>query len=138
VYLCYYNDNQKGAYKWERPKDDAHDEFKDWKVEVNRTEALDAMYEEITRRDLILPKMADELRREFIEQTINMAKIHEEDEDTGVKKAIWKKLGEDHYAHANSYSAIAMSQFAGGGVSGFTVGNILTARTLDYRLYDRV
>jgi len=138
VYLCYYNDNQKGAYKWERPKDDAQDEFKDWKVEVNRTEALDAMYEEITRRDLILPRLADEARREFIEQTINMAKIHETDEDTGVKKAIWKRLGEDHFAHANSYSAIAMSQFAGSGTQGFTVGNSLTHRTITYGHYDRV
>ncbi len=138
VYLCYYQDNQKGAYVWKHPDDKAEDEFKDWSVNVNRTEALDAMYEEITRRELCLPKMGDSLQREFIEQMINMAKVHDVDEETGVKKAVWKKLGEDHFAHANSYSAIAASQYAGQGARGVTVGSSFQTLLKTYRKFDAV
>jgi hypothetical protein len=137
VYLNYYNENQKGSYKWDRPGDDTKDEYKNWSVSVNRTEALDAMYEEVTRRDLILPKMGDTVRREFVEQMMGMAKVHEVDEDTGTKKALWKKLGADHFAHASSYSAIAMSQSGmGPGTNAITVGSVLSARVLNYRKYD--
>jgi hypothetical protein len=138
VYLCYYVDTQKGSYKWIRPGENTQDEFKDWAVNVNRTESLDAMYEEITRRDLILPRMPDDTRKEFIEQVVAMAKVIDTDEDTGLQKAIWKKLGADHYAHANSYSAIAMSQFKGGGPKAITIGSSFQTRVANYRRFDRV
>ncbi len=138
VYLSYYNDNQKGSYKWERPNDDTKDEFKNWSVSTNRTEALDAMYEEITRRELMLPQMGDTLRREFVEQLVSMAKVHEVDADTGSKKALWKKLASDHFAHACSYSAIAMSQFGGQGAQGITVGSQMSARVINYRRFDSI
>lgn len=137
VYLSYYQENQKGAYKWDQPGDSAEGSQRNWSVSVNRTEALDAMYEEITRRELLLPKMGNELRQEFVEQLVNMAKVAEEDPDTGMKKMLWKKLGADHFAHANSYSTIAMSQLVNDGPKTFAVkGSHISAKNITYRRYD--
>lgn len=134
VYLCYYNDRQKGAAKWSEPKENDDTENRDWQLSVDRTEALDAMYEEIFRREVILPKLDErELRTEFIDNMIALARVNEEDEETGIKRAIWKKLGEEHYAHAMSYSALAMSRYSGPAqailVQSPTLGrNLLTRR----------
>lgn len=110
VFLCYYNDNQKGNAIWKVPDGGKGD----YMVTVNRTEALDAMYEEIQIKDLILPSQyADETRRELTDNLCNLARITEEDEDTGQRTSYWKKLGSEHYAHANSYSVLAQSRFSG-------------------------
>ncbi len=115
VHLCYYNDTQKGSYRWTEPR--AFDEgtpSSDYQVIVNRTEALDDMFEEITHREISLPKINDDVTQAFVHQHCNLARINEIDDDGGIKAAIWKRLGEDHFAHANSYSAIAQSKYETG------------------------
>ncbi|MGH7745274.1 MAG: phage terminase large subunit family protein [Candidatus Dormibacteria bacterium] len=114
VFLCYYNAKQKGAYRWLSPEASSADGPRDWQVTVDRTEAIDAMYEQITQREITLPQLPGEAARsEFLEQMVNLARVNEEDPETGVKRAMWKKLGAEHYAHAMSYSAIAASRYSG-------------------------
>ncbi len=111
VFLCYYSDSQKGAYAWSEPQSsDAMDKGLHWEVKVNRTEAIDDMYDEISRRTITLPKETPEVST-FIDQMCSLAKVYEEDDDGGLVKAFWKRLGPDHYAHANTYSMIAFSRY---------------------------
>lgn len=106
VFLCYYQDTMRGDYTWSESKE-GKDE---WEVKVNRTEALDAMYEQVMRREIALPIETPEVA-EFMVQLTQLAKVYEEDDDGAILKAIWKRLGPEHYAHANSYSLIAQSRF---------------------------
>jgi phage terminase large subunit GpA len=112
VYLCYYSVNQKGDYIWKDPDRNAPQEDREWSVTVNRTEALDAMYEEITRRELLLPKLGPAVK-DFAEHVTNLARVHETDDDGNILRATYKRLGTDHYAHAASYAVVAQTRFGG-------------------------
>ena len=56
---------------------------------------------------LIIPRESD-LIREFAKHLHNVAKKLEEDTETGSKRYLYVKLGEDHFRHAFNYEAIAM------------------------------
>lgn len=101
VYLNYYNENQKGGYKWDDEK---------CIVQENRTESLDASHSYYTSERIVLPRRSNETE-EFIQHLCNTAKRLEENVDTGSKRYIWIKLGADHYRHADNYAYIAMSAF---------------------------
>ena len=70
VYLNYYNEHQKGSYKWNE---------RDLIVQCNRTESLDASHNEILNSQLVLPKECG-IVREFAKHLHNVAKKLEEDE----------------------------------------------------------
>ena len=108
VFLCYYQETMRGDYTWSERK--AGDEGDNWEVKANRTEALDAMYEQVMRRDVALPRETPEVH-EFMVQLTQLAKVYEEDDDGAILRAVWKRLGPEHYAHANSYSLIAQSRY---------------------------
>jgi hypothetical protein len=136
VFLCYYNDNQKNDFKWTTPGEGTTGG--DYQVVVNRTEALDAMYEELFHRDVVLPKFDEEaMRQEFITNLMGLARVNEIDEDKGITGAIWKKLGEDHFAHAMCYSYIASSRFGSPIKSVVTFGKQGTATVRSFRNYNR-
>jgi len=97
VFLSYYNENQKGAYKWNE---------KDYTVTTNRTESLDSSHKEVQTGQLLLPKQCDIIKT-YAEHMHNTAKKLEEDEETGSKRYIYVKLGPDHFRHAQNYEAIA-------------------------------
>jgi hypothetical protein len=99
VFLNYYSVHQKGSYKWNE---------RDLTVSVDRTESLDASHNEIITGRLILPRQSDRVL-EFVHHLHNVAKKLEEDEETGSKRYIYVKLGEDHYRHAFNYAVIAFS-----------------------------
>lgn len=103
VFLCYYRDFQKGAYKWNE---------EDWTVACNRTESLDASHHEIQLGDIILPRQSD-IVQVFAKHLHNMAKKIEEDEQTGSKRYIYVKLGEDHFRHAFNYECMARQYSTG-------------------------
>jgi hypothetical protein len=107
VYLCYYQDNQKGEYAWREANTTTG---LDYQVVVNRTEALDAMYEQIQRREIALPKPTPDVE-ELAVQLTNMARENIEDDDGTICGATWKRLGPDHFAHSMSYSLIAESKY---------------------------
>jgi hypothetical protein len=103
VYLSYYNEHQKGFYKWNE---------RDLTVSCNRTESLDASHKEVMDQVIILPKEC-EIVREFAEHLHNVAKKLEEDEATGSKRYIYVKLGPDHFRHAFNYEAMARQNSPG-------------------------
>jgi hypothetical protein len=97
VYLNYYNEHQKGSYKWNE---------QELIVQCNRTESLDASHREIMDQSIILPKEC-EIVGEFAQHLHNVAKKLEEDEESGSKRYIYVKLGEDHFRHSYNYEAMA-------------------------------
>jgi len=106
VFLCYYNDNMKGNYKW---TDDT--ENKNWLVSVNRTDSLDASGSVIKEKKLIINKsINDSLVEEFAEQCCNLARKKEEALD-GSQRYVYIKTGPDHWRHAFNYSKIAATDF---------------------------
>jgi hypothetical protein len=134
VFMCYYNENQRGDYNWSEPDDKKkREENQDWQVVVNRTEALDAMYDEVRRHEIELPQSTTS---EFISQLCALGRVNEADEDGTILKAVYKRLGEDHFAHANSYSLIAMSRYGGLKATAITVMPKSAARIQYARKYE--
>jgi hypothetical protein len=110
VFLNFYNEHQKGSYKWNEA---------DWTITCNRTESLDASHAQILgtpvdvtgTTKIILPKFS-EMVEEFAKHLHNVAKRLEEDEETGSKRYVYVKLGPDHFRHAFNYECIARGTFA--------------------------
>ena len=97
VFLNYYNEHQKGKYKWNE---------QDLTVQCNRTESLDASHNEVMNGQTILPRECG-IVREFATHLHNVAKKWEEDEETGSKRYVYVKLGPDHFRHSFNYEAMA-------------------------------
>jgi hypothetical protein len=108
VFLNYYNQYQKGQYKWNEG---------DMTIQCNRTESLDTSHNEIMHGQVILPKEC-EIVRLFAEHLHNAAKRLEEDEETGSKRYVYVKLGPDHFRHAFNYEAMARQYGAEGYFAG--------------------
>jgi hypothetical protein len=106
-WACFYSEHQKGSYAW---KEDERI------VSVNRTEVLDTMTGSLLERRIIMPQASTNVGL-MAYQIANLAKVIEEDRETGERRATWRKLGPDHYGHALSYSLIAASRLKHGGVS---------------------
>ena len=103
VFLNYYSEHQRGSYKWDEEK---------LIVTCNRTESLDASHQEIKLAQIILPKECDEVRM-FAKHLHNVGKKLEEEEETGSKRYIYVKLGDDHYRHAYNYECMARQHASG-------------------------
>jgi len=110
VYLNFYNEHQKGTYKWNDG---------DLTVSCNRTESLDASHAQILgaagdltgSSKVVLPRKSDMIE-EFAVHLHNVAKRLEEDEETGSKRYVYVKLGPDHFRHAFNYECMARGTFA--------------------------
>jgi hypothetical protein len=63
-------------------------------------------------QSIVLPKEC-EIVREFAGHLHNVAKKLEENEETGSKKYVYVKLGQDHFRHAFNYEAMARGYGAG-------------------------
>lgn len=107
VFLCFYQEHRRGHYAWNE---------RDLTVSVNRTESLDASHQEIQRGELLLPRSSD-LVTEFARHGHNTAKRLDEDAETGSKRYVFVKLGDDHFRHAYNYEVMAR-QFGAGSVFG--------------------
>lgn len=100
VWLCFYNDNQKGSAAWDEEKGI---------VQVNRTESLDAGTNAILEQKMSFFRR-DKILEMFAKHCSNTAKVVEEDPNTGSKKYVYKKLGPDHFRHSLNYAMIAVSR----------------------------
>ena len=139
VYLCYYSETQSGDNSWTDPKLNAASENREWKVSVNRTEQLDGMVEQVLRKEVAFPnrnERSEAALKEFFFKHKQMARVSEEDDDGILKRTYWKKLGADHYAHANTYSYIAMNRYGAGTVKAMTLMPPSGARLLYSRNYE--
>jgi hypothetical protein len=104
VFLCYYQEHQKGGYRWNE---------KELTVSANRTEALDASHAELAQEQVFLPAEC-EVIHEFARQCANIARVLQTDPETGSSRYVYLKTGEDHYRHSQSYECIARNYGAGG------------------------
>ena len=102
VYLNYYNEHQKGSFKWNE---------QEFIVQENRTEALDASHEKIKNGAVVLPPY-NEMVEEYAQHCNNTAKKLQKDDETGSRRYVWIELGPDHFRHADNYANIAMSGLA--------------------------
>jgi len=98
VFLCDYQDRIISGLQWDETNN---------MVRVNRTEICDTTHELFTNPgSLILPRRCDEVDR-FAQQARNIAKVLQEDPETGSREFRYRKLGEDHYRHALNYCYLA-------------------------------
>ena len=102
VYLCYYSDVQKDDIKWDKALR---------KVVVNRTESLDHALQKIIDREIIFPRMTEELNLLF-EHLCNFSRDKREDKH-GQPVETWIHIGDDHLGHANNYDQIAFDSVIG-------------------------
>jgi len=98
IHLCFFNESQRGSAKWD---DD------NYKVEINRTEALDASRAIIREKKIALPPRSPELEL-FAQHLSANAKILDEDADTGAKKYRYVRTGADHYSLAFTYGLMGL------------------------------
>ena len=98
VFLCDYQDSIISGPQWDEEKK---------LVKVNRTETCDATHDLVSSSGLlILPRRNEELEI-FAKQACNIAKVLQEDPETGSRQYRYRKLGEDHYRHALNYLSLA-------------------------------
>jgi hypothetical protein len=98
VFGCYYKENQRIAPAFDSKRG---------VVTINRTEICDATHDLITLPGRVeLPRRNDEMEQYAIEMS-NIAKVLDEDEQTGSRQYIYRKLGDDHYRHATNYFLLA-------------------------------
>jgi len=101
VFLCDYQDKIVKGPQFDE---------KDLLVRVNRTEICDTTHDLFVKPGaLILPRRSDEVDR-FAEQCRSIAKVLEEDPETGSREYRYRKLGEDHYRHALNYFYLASTR----------------------------
>jgi hypothetical protein len=105
VWLNYFNEGQKGAFKWDE---------KERVVQENRTEALDASRKAIRDALVVLPHRSP-LVDEFAAHLAADAKRLEEDPDTGSQVYRYLRTGTDHFSLAFTYDCIAWSGEPPGG-----------------------
>ncbi len=113
VWLCYFNENQKGEAKW-----DSDQQI----VQVNRTEALDAAKKGIRDGEVVLPRRVP-LLETFAEHLASDAKKLIEDEETGAKSYRYIRTGTNHYSLAFTYDWLASEDerrcYSGPGIMSF-------------------
>ena len=101
VFLCDYVNSPWAGPKWDEENKT---------VKVYRTELCDEIHDLIARGEkLILPRRCEELEV-YAREMANIAKVLEEDPETGSREYRYRKLGEDHYFHATGYFYLAAKQ----------------------------
>jgi hypothetical protein len=112
VKRAYYQESRATAKQRDDTKRDAsaHDV-----INVDRTAALDAAAERFIMAQDRLPKMTLDKEREVFGQLCNMARVIEEDNQTGEQRIVYQKVGPDHHRHAHSYGTQAAQSMTGGG-----------------------
>jgi hypothetical protein len=98
VFLNFFNENQHGSARWDEDG---------MKVDINRTEALDASRAAIREKRMTLPPPSPVVE-EFARHMASDAKVLEEDEDTGAKRYRYVRTGEDHFSLAFTYGLMAL------------------------------
>lgn len=98
VYGCIYQEHQRGPASWD---------VVDGIVRINRTEICDLTHTMcMTKGKLSIPRRSGEID-EWVKQMCNIAKVLEENRETGSKEYHYRKLGADHYRHSLNYAILA-------------------------------
>jgi len=103
VFLCDYLEAIIEGERWDEEKKT---------LKVNRTESLDGVHDLVSSSGLlILPRRCEEVE-EFAKELVNIAKVLEENQETGSREYRYRKLGVDHYAHGLNYCILASSKIS--------------------------
>ncbi len=98
VFLCDYQDRISSGPQWDEEKG---------LVRVQRTFLCDTTHELFVNPGrLILTRKCEEVDR-FAQQCRNIAKVLEEDPETGSREYRYRKLAEDHFRHGLNYAYLA-------------------------------
>lgn len=101
VFGCDYLDEQRGPAKWNE---------KDGLVRINRTEICDSSHDFISDGDKVeLPRKSKEVEQ-YAKEMANIAKVLQEDKETGKRVYRYRKLGPEHYRHATNYLLLALQR----------------------------
>ena len=100
VFMCFFNEHQKGEPKWDHEKR---------LVLVNRTEAMDISRGVLRDRKRILPRRSPVVE-EFAAHVANNAKRLEEDQETGEQRYKYVRTGPDHFSLALTYDCLAATR----------------------------
>lgn len=99
VFLCGYQDAKKrGPTAW----NDAAKE-----IMGNRTEIFDMSHNAVTDAGKLELPRPQEVVHAYARQMCNVAKVLEEDKETGAKYYRYRKIGDDHYRNATNYCLLA-------------------------------
>lgn len=93
-----YQDEMRGVVNWNE---------KEGLVRENRTEICDNTHEIVINPGQFLLPRNSEVIQEVIKHFCNIAKVLEEDRETGSKVYRYRKLGPDHYRHSVNYALLA-------------------------------
>jgi hypothetical protein len=99
VYMSQFVEAQRGGARWY---------WDSQMVVVNRTDALDGSRAAIRDGLVTLPRRQP-IIEEFAEHMTHDAKVLDEDEETGIKKYRYVKLGTNHYSFAFTYGWMGIS-----------------------------
>jgi hypothetical protein len=98
VFLCDYVNTPGIGMKWDEEKKT---------IKVYRTEILDGVHDLFAQEGgIVLPRRNEEVE-EYAREMCNLAKVLEEDPETGSREYRYRKLGPDHYYHATAYFYLA-------------------------------
>ena len=98
VWLCDYTDSHKTFFKW-------NEDTKT--IMAYRTELCDTAHNLVSKEGkLEIPRMCDEVEV-YAGEMANIAKVLEEDKETGARVYRYRKLGDDHYFHTTGYFTLA-------------------------------
>ncbi len=102
TFLCFYNEHQRGKTRFD---------YRNVKVEVNRTESLDGSRAAFREKQVLLPRRC-KIMEEFARHLTHDAKVLDEDEETGIKKFRYIKTGVNHFSMSFNYAWMAISNIA--------------------------
>lgn len=98
IFGCIYQEHQRGPAAWDEVNGI---------VRINRTEICDTTHDLcVTKGKFSIPRRSTVLD-EWVTQMCNIAKVLEEDKETGSKVYHYRKLGPDHFRHALNYAVLA-------------------------------
>jgi hypothetical protein len=97
--ICFYSRGQGG-----RAINHNEDELK---VTVDRTSWIDLSLNRFRQKSITIPA---DVSLEYMEHLVNLVKRFEKDE-IGHQEVVYLAIGPDHYAHARTFSEIALATF---------------------------
>ncbi len=98
VFLCTYTGSPGSGPRFDEGKR---------LISVNRTELCDTVHDLVSRGGkLVLPRRCEEMEV-FTKELTNIAKVLEEDQESGSREYRYRALGADHYFHSLGYFSLA-------------------------------
>ena len=103
-WMCVYNESQKSSFKWDEETQI---------VSVNRTQSLDASQRALRDKMVELPRRCETVE-DFAAHCASLARVNDQDEDTGIIHPRWIHRGPDDFRHAFNYDCLNWMDYGSG------------------------